>query len=95
MAGLTTVVVVREVQTTSARAILALCAEHTAMLRTARWVRIEEVVGFSSLMHCEACALIADRADSEPAASSSGRTQARNLRLIHREALRSQTPCRV
>jgi hypothetical protein len=63
LAGLTSVVVVREVQTTSACAIVALCAEHTAMLETARWARIEEVVGFSSLMSCEACALIVDRTD--------------------------------
>lgn len=95
MAGLTNVVVVREVHTTSACAIVALCAEHTGMLKAARWARIEEMVGFSSLMHCEACALIADRADSEPAVGSSGRTQAHNLRLIHPEAPRSQTPCCV
>jgi hypothetical protein len=34
MAGLTTVVVVREVHTTSACAIVALCAKHTGMLKT-------------------------------------------------------------
>jgi hypothetical protein len=95
MAGLTTVVVVREVHTTSACAIVALCAEHTGMLKAARWARIEEVVGYSSLMHCEGCALIADPADSEPAAGSSGRMQARNLRLIHRETPRYETPCCV
>ena len=92
MAGLTTVVVVREVHTTSACAILALCAEHTGMLETARWARIEDVVGFSSLMHCEACALIADRDDSEPAAGSSSRTHAGYLRLLHGRAPRPQTP---
>jgi hypothetical protein len=94
MAGLTTVVVVREGHTNSACAIVALCAEHTGMLKGARWARIEEAVGFSSLMQCEACALIADRADSEPAGSSS-RTQAGNLRLLHHEAPRSQTSCCV
>jgi hypothetical protein len=92
MAGLTTVVVVREVHTTSACAIVALCAEHTGLLKAATWARIEEVAGFSSLMHCESCALIADRAASVPAARSSRRTQAGKLRLLHREAPRSQTP---
>jgi hypothetical protein len=74
---------------------VALCAEHTGMLKAARWARIEEVVGFSSLMHCEACALIAGHADSEPVAGSSRRMQARNVRLVHPEAPRSQTPCCV
>ena len=93
MAGLTNVVVVREVHTTSACAIVALCAEHTAMLETARWARIEEVVGFSSLMHCEACALIGDRANLELAGGSSGRNQVGYLRLVDRDATaRSQTP---
>ena len=95
MAGLTAVVVVREVATATATgcAIVALCAEHTAILKTARWARIEEVVGFSSLMHCEACTLIVDHAHIEPAADSSSRTQVRYLRLLNRDgAPQSQTP---
>jgi hypothetical protein len=93
MPGLTTVVVVCEVHTASACAIVALCAEHTAMLETARWARIEEVVGFSSLMYCEACALILDRANSEPAAGSSGGIHAGYLRVLDRDgAPRSHTP---
>ena len=92
MAGLTNVVVVREVHTTSACAIVALCAEHTAMLETARWARIEEVVGFSSLMSCEACSLMVARANTE-LAGSSGRNQVGYLRLVDRDATaRSQTP---
>jgi hypothetical protein len=93
MAGLTNVVVVREVHTTSACAIVALCAEHTAMLETARWARIEEVVGFSSLMDCEACSLMVARANSEPAAAGSGRNQAAYLRPLERDATpRPQSP---
>ena len=92
MAGLITVVVVREVHATSACAIVALCAEHTDMLETARWGRIEEVVGFSSLMCCEACALIVGRGNSEPAAGSSCWRHAGYLRLIDRLAPRSDTP---
>jgi hypothetical protein len=84
MAGLTSVVVVREIQTTSACAIVALCAEHTAMLETARWARIEEVVGFSSLMSCEACSLMVARANSEPAAGSR-RNRAAYLRPLERD----------
>jgi hypothetical protein len=95
MPGLTTVVVVREVHATSACAIVALCAEHTGMLETARWARIEEVVGFSSLMHCEACALIVDRAYIEPAAGSSWRTHAGYLRLFDRGAPQFHTPSRA
>ena len=93
MAGLTNVVVVREVHTTSACAIVALCAEHTAMLETARWARIEEVVGFSSLMSCEACSLMVARANTELAAAGSGRDQTAYLRPLERDATpRSQSP---
>jgi hypothetical protein len=95
MAWLTSVVVVGEARTAVACAIVVLCAEHAAMLKAARWARIEEVVGFSSLMPCEACLLIADPADGEPASGTSSPTQARNLRLIDREAPRSQTRCGV
>ena len=92
MAGLTNVVVVREVHTTSACAIVALCAEHTAMLETARWARIEEVVGFSSLMSCEACSLMVARANTELAAGS-GRNRTAYPRPLERVATpRSQSP---
>ena len=93
MAGLTSVVVVREVQTTSACAIVALCAEHTGILKTARWARLEEVVGFSSLMSCEACSLMVARANTEPTAVGSGRNHAAYLRPLGRDATpRSQSP---
>ena len=93
MAGLTSVVVVREVQATSACAIVALCPEHTGILKTARWALLEEVVGFSSLMRCEACALIVDRTDTEPTAGGSGRNHAAYLRPRDCDATpRSQSP---
>ena len=83
MTALATVLVVRELKpATETCAIVALCSEHTAMLKKARWARIEEVVGFSSLMHCEACALIAADAHRESAVGSSDGTRARSLRLV-------------
>jgi hypothetical protein len=93
MAGLTSVVLVRETSTASACAVVAPCAEHTATLKTARWARVEEVIGFSSLMDCEACAITIDRANLELAAGSSGRNQAGYLRLLDCDATPgSQTP---
>jgi hypothetical protein len=93
MHGLTKVVVVREAHTASACAIVALCAEHTKMLENARWARIEEVVGFSSLMSCEACSLMVVRANTEPAAARSGWNQTTYLRPLARDATpRSLSP---
>jgi len=86
--ALATVLVVREVKSASETcAIVALCSEHTAMLETARWARIEEVVGFSRLMHCEACALIADYAHPESALETSDATHVRYLRLLDRDEI--------
>ena len=88
MTALPTVLVVRELKpATETCAIVALCPEHTAMLKTGRWARIEEVVGFSSLMHCEACALIADDAHRISAVGGSDGTQARSLRLVDRHQM--------
>ena len=86
--ALATVLLVRELKpATESCAIVALCSEHTAMLETARWARIEEVVGFSSLMHCEACALIADHAHPVSALETADATQRRHLRLLDRDEL--------
>ncbi len=86
--ALATVLVVRELKPASETcAIVALCSEHTAMLKTARWARVEEVVGFSSLMHCEACALICDHAHPESALETSDATHVRHLRLLDRDEL--------
>ena len=58
MAGLTTVLVVHETQAPAVLTLVALCDEHRAMLRRATWCGVDELVGFSSAMACEACALI-------------------------------------
>lgn len=58
MQGMTTVVVVHEAAAPEKKGLVALCDEHTAHLRRATWGRIDELVGFSTVMDCEACALI-------------------------------------
>jgi hypothetical protein len=88
MTALATVLVVRELKpATDTCAIVALCSEHTRMLKAARWARIEEVVGFSSLMQCEACALIGDHAHPASALETSDATHVRYPRLLDRDEM--------
>ena len=62
--GMTTVVVVHATAAPNTPLLVALCDEHTALLHRA--ARIDELVGFSTSMDCEACALI-DPATCGPA----------------------------
>lgn len=55
MQSLTTVVVVHATAAPNRRLLVALCDEHTALLQRA--ARIDELVGFSAIVDCEACAL--------------------------------------
>ena len=55
MHGLTTVVVVHATTAPNRPLLVALCDEHTALLQSA--ARIDELVGFSAIVDCEACAL--------------------------------------
>jgi hypothetical protein len=64
MQPLTTVVVVHASSAPDWPLLAALCDEHTALLHRA--ARIDELVGFSTRMGCEACALV-DPATSAPA----------------------------
>ena len=57
MQRMTTVVVVHATAAPNQPLLVALCDEHTALLHRA--ARIDELVGFSTTMDCEACALIA------------------------------------
>ncbi len=57
MQGLTTVVVVHASSAPNRPLLVALCDEHTALLQKA--ARIDELVGFSTIAACEACALTA------------------------------------
>jgi hypothetical protein len=58
MDGLTTVVVVHETASPTVRRLLALCDEHVTILKRASWGGIDELVGFSTVIDCEACELI-------------------------------------
>ena len=56
MQRMTTVVVVHATAAPNQPLLVALCDEHTALLHKA--ARVDELVGFSTMMDCEACALI-------------------------------------
>jgi hypothetical protein len=56
MERMTTVVVVRATTAPNRPLLVALCDEHTALLHKA--ARIDELVGFSTTMDCEACSLM-------------------------------------
>ena len=56
MQRMTTVVVIHATTAPNRPLLVALCEEHTALLHRA--ARIDELVGFSTTMDCEACSLI-------------------------------------
>ena len=58
MDRLTAVVVVHEAAAPDVRRLVALCTEHMRILEGASWAGVDELVGFSSVMECEACRLI-------------------------------------
>ena len=58
MNTLRTVVVVHETDAPDVRRLLALYDEHVALIKRARWAGVDEVVGFTSVMECEACDLM-------------------------------------
>lgn len=62
MDGLTTVVIVHETAAPGVRGLVAVCSEHLRILERAPWARVDELVGFSSVMDCEACRLISHNA---------------------------------
>ena len=57
MNGMTTVVVVHETAAPNVRCLVALCTEHVTILERAPWARVDDLVGFSTVMECEACTL--------------------------------------
>lgn len=65
---MTTILVVHRTEAPAVLGLIALCDEHTALLKRATWCGVDEVVGFSSIMACEACALLVGGAQTaEPA----------------------------
>jgi hypothetical protein len=80
--GLTTVVIVHDTTAPEVRGLVAVCSEHLKVLERAPWARVEELVGFSSLMDCEACRLIPDNASLEQttrAGTNARRSHVRSL----------------
>ena len=82
MDGLTTVVVVHETAAPDVRRLVALCDEHVRILERASWARVDELVGFSSVMDCEACALIPEMAPPEPPTHATSPTRRSHLRPL-------------
>jgi len=81
MDGITTVVVVHETDAPYVLRLLALCAEHAAVVKRASWAGVDEVVGFSTVMDCEACGLMA--APSPPDSDlTAGHARRRHLRAL-------------
>ena len=84
MDGLTTVVVVHETTAPDLRRLVALCAEHVRILKRASWARVDELVGFSSVMDCEACALIPETAPPEQPHHAAAQPRRSHLRPLAR-----------
>jgi hypothetical protein len=55
---LTLVVVVHETTTPGLRRVLALCPAHVETLEQVPWAALDELVGETRLVACEACALL-------------------------------------
>jgi hypothetical protein len=55
---MTTILVVHRTEAPAVLGLIALCDEHTAIVKRATWCGVDEVIGFSSIMACEACALL-------------------------------------
>jgi len=58
MGSVSAIVVLHEEGAPEARQLMALCPEHLALLRAIRWVALDEVVGTSRVLRCEACTLL-------------------------------------
>jgi hypothetical protein len=82
MDGMTTVVVVHETAAPGVQRLLALCADHAAVLKRVPWAGVDELVGFSTVMECEACALGAEVPQQQTRTSESRRASPRHLRPL-------------
>ena len=82
MDGMTTVVVVHETASPNVRRLLALCDEHVTILKRASWGGVDELVGFSTVMDCEACELVPDMTLPEQPIVQSRQAFRRDLHLL-------------
>ena len=82
MDSLTTVVVVHETAAPDVRRLVALCDEHVRILERASWARVDELVGFSSVMDCEACTLIPEIAPPEQPKTATSPPRRSHLRPL-------------
>lgn len=80
--SLMTVVVVHHADAPAKYGTLALCDDHLVALRRATWASIDELVGFSAVMACEACALIDSREADGPAGSTESQLRPPHLRPL-------------
>jgi hypothetical protein len=80
VAGLTTVLLVHETRNTSVSVFVALCSEHAGLLKRARWAAVDELVGFSTIAECEACAL--PRNEFVLSSDSGSQARSRHLRAV-------------
>jgi hypothetical protein len=78
--GLTTVLLVHETRQPSVYVFVALCSEHASVLKRATWVAVDELVGFSSVASCEACALPTN--ELVVPTTDGGQTGSRHLRTV-------------
>ena len=79
---LTTVVVVHCADAPAKQATVTLCDEHLVALRRATWAGIDELVGFSAVMGCEACALIDGRAVEDRAGAAESQPRHPHVRPL-------------
>jgi len=82
MGGMTTVVVVHETAAPNVRCLVALCTEHVTMLERAPWARVDDLVGFSTVIECEACTLTPESALSDQGSLPARQTMRRHLRPL-------------
>jgi hypothetical protein len=82
---MTSVVVVHHAEAPGIQRMVALCADHEAFLRRQPWAKVDELVGFSTVMECEACALMCQRASDASAATRPQNGRRKHLRVLPSE----------
>ena len=63
---LSTVVVIHDNAAPEVRQLLALCPDHLTLLAGVRWAGVDEVIGTSNLLSCEACVLVKQELSDVP-----------------------------
>jgi len=82
MNGMGTVVVVHETAAPEIRRLVALCDDHLTIVKRATWAAVDEVVGFSSVLACEACDLVPSYPLDPRPAHATGTDRRSHLRSV-------------